>query len=94
MIGAAPLSLKAAHTAVPVPFVLLVAVSFVVGLARPPWWTLALGPLACLAVGGVTVLREPPEYDMPGFGLIVGALAAGLCVAAWLGGRLAARLFR
>lgn len=58
-----------------------------VGLARWPWWTVALCPAASMALGISVVANEPPNYDMHGFGLSLGIAGAVASVVAWLIGR-------
>jgi hypothetical protein len=65
-------------------------VSLCTGLLRPPWWTVLVWPAASVGLGIASVATERPEYDMHGFGYLVGAVAAILCVLAWCAGRGAA----
>jgi hypothetical protein len=69
------------------PFLFVAFASFFMGLVRLPWWTIAIWPSVSIALGLVGTLNEPPNYDMPGFALIVGIFIAAVCVAAWLAGR-------
>jgi hypothetical protein len=64
----------------------LIAVSAVTGLLRPPWWTALAWPAVAVGVGVGAVANEEPNYDMHGLGYFVGAVAAVTCVIAWLAG--------
>jgi len=66
---------------------LFVGLSFATGLMRGPWWTALAWPVASMGLGVYAVANEGPNYDMHGFGYSLGAVAAVVCVAAWLLGR-------
>jgi hypothetical protein len=72
----------------------LVLLSAVTGLCRGPWWTGLLPAVTAIAVGVLAVVTEPANYDMHGFGYLVGAVAAVVCVLAWLLGFGMATLVR
>jgi hypothetical protein len=70
----------------------LVLLSAVIGLCRGPWWTGLLTAVTALAVGVLAVVTEPGNYDMHGFGYLVGVVVAVVCVLAWLLGLAMATL--
>jgi hypothetical protein len=72
----------------------LVFVSLCTGLVRPPWWTVLAWPAASVGLGVASVAAERPEYDVHGFGYLVGAVVAVLCVVAWCAGRGVAAVAR
>ena len=65
----------------------MIVLPFLAGVLRWPWWTVLIAPAMSIAIGVVTVVNEPPNYDMPGFGYYVGGVMAVIAVVAWLGGR-------
>jgi hypothetical protein len=71
-------------------FVLL---SFATGL-RAAGWTILIWPAASIGLGVRAVATEQPEYDMHGFGYLVGGIAAAACAIAWLIGRALATFAR
>jgi peptidoglycan/LPS O-acetylase OafA/YrhL len=71
---------------------LLLGLGLVLGLLRRPWWTVVVSPAASLGVGALSVANEPSNYDMPGFGYVVGGVLAVFAVATWLLGRGLAEL--
>ncbi len=75
------------------PWTLLVVLSFLTGLLASRRWPAAIWPIAALALGVRAEVREPPHYDMPGFGYFFGAAMAIACVVAWGTARVARRLF-
>jgi hypothetical protein len=66
------------------PAVLLGLVS---GLKLLPGWTGALWPALSIGGGIVLLIQEPEGYDMKGFGLFMGFIAAWCSAVAWLLGR-------
>jgi hypothetical protein len=71
----------------------LAVVSFGFGLIRRlPWWAALPWPLVCIVIGALDVQSEPPNYDMHGYGYLIGGFGAFLCVAAWGIARVSVRL--
>src|SRR4051794_3049777 len=66
---------------------LAVALGLASGLKMLPGWTGALWPALAIAGGVVLLLQEPEGYDMKGFGLFIGMVAACCSAVAWLLGR-------
>jgi hypothetical protein len=77
-----------------VPWYLLVASGLVLGFAPSPRWTIAVAPVACLALGGIVELRRPENYDMPGLAIAMGVFVAGITVVGWSSARLLSRRWR
>jgi hypothetical protein len=68
--------------------------SFVFGATRLPWWAAVIFPVVCIGVGVGSVMTEPENYDMHGFGYYIGGFLAAACVCFWFGGRAFARQMR
>lgn len=73
-------------------YLALAVAAFVAGIARLRVWTIVVGPVAAALIGIYEVSREPPNYDMSGFGYLLGGIGAALYVIAWLVGRAAASI--
>ena len=65
----------------------LIVRSFVFGMTGLPGWAAIPLPLISIGVGIESVLTEPENYDMSGFGLHVGFFTALMCPVSWLIGR-------
>lgn len=70
-----------------IPWVLIVLGSLAAGVAAKSRLSVVAGPLAAAALGIAVVMSEPPNYDMHGFGYLIGAFFAVLALILWLVGR-------
>lgn len=64
-----------------------VASSITLGWLPTPWWTSAIGPTISLLGAVYSVMSEPPNYDMHGFGYVIGAVLGVACLVGWLAAR-------
>src|SRR3954447_396809 len=71
----------------PMPWFLLIALSFFSAVAFRPWWTVLVGPILAAALGTYSVATEGANYDMHGLGYHVAAAVAAICVVVWFLGR-------
>lgn len=62
-------------------------IPFSMGLSRLPSWALLVLPAILVALGIKLTAAEPPNYDMPGFGLFLYGGAALIWLAVSLAGR-------
>jgi hypothetical protein len=66
--------------------------SFLTGLTHLRWWSVFAWPAVSMAVGAILVQAETTNYDMHGFGYVVGLYTGLACVVTWLLGRGLSRL--
>ncbi len=71
-----------------------IALSAATGALRLPRWTVVVWPVVSIGLGVRAVANEVPNYDMHGFGYLVGGVAAVICAITWLLGRRFASLAR
>jgi hypothetical protein len=67
-------------------WLLLFVLALGLGLGRAPWWTAPLPALGVLALGFESTANEPENYDMHGFGTLLGIAGAVVCFVLWFVG--------